>query len=491
MSLTRRPFTLLASFIPLAALPAFLLTGCMVGPKYVRPTVQAPPAFKEPLPTYKEDGPWHTAQPADEFSKGDWWLTFHDDGLNQLEPQIATANQTLRQADANLQAARAQIRINRADLFPTIGAAPFAGATRLSGNRPYAGALLPGSGVADYQLPGELNWEIDLFGRIRRTVNIAREETQATAGDLVNTRLSLQAELATDYFELRAADAQRKLLYDTVSQYEDAVRVTNNRFVGGVSPKSDLTQAETQLEAAKVLASDIDVARAQFEHAIAVLIGKAPAEFSLAMVPLATRPPVIPPGLPSELLERRPDIAAAERRTAEANERLGIARAAYFPVLNLAGSIGYESIAASSLFAASSFFYAVGPTLSQTIYENGRRRGASEQAFADFNGATANYRQVSLTAYQQVEDNLVALRILAEESEQQHQAVLAAQESQRIFNNRYTGGVDTYLQVITAQTLALDNERNEIDILRRRMDASVQLIKALGGGWDVTQLPRS
>ena len=481
----------LAAFIPLAVLPAFLLTGCMVGPKYVRPTVQAPPAFKEPLPVYKEDGPWHTAQPADEFSKGDWWLTFHDDGLNELEPQIATANQTLRQADANLQAARAQIRINHADLYPTIGAAPFAGGTRLSGNRPYAGTILPGTGFADYQLPGELNWEIDLFGRIRRTVNIAREETQATAGDLANTLLSLQAELATDYFELRAADAQRKLLYDTVSQYQDAVRVTNNRFVGGVSPKSDLTQAETQLEAAKVLASDIDVARAQFEHAIAVLIGKAPSELSLAMVPLATRPPVIPPGLPSELLERRPDIAAAERRTAEANERMGIARAAYFPVLNLAGSIGYESIATSSLFAASSFFYAVGPTLSQTIYENGRRRGASEQAVADFNGATANYRQVSLTAYQQVEDNLVALRILAVESEEQHQAVLAAQESQRIFNNRYTGGVDTYLQVITAQTLALDNERNEIDIQRRRMDASVLLIKALGGGWDVTQLPRN
>ncbi len=463
----------------------------MVGPKYVPPTVQAPPAFKEPLPVYKEDGPWHTAQPADEFSKGDWWLIFHDDTLNQLEPQIATANQTLRQADANLQAARAQIRINHADLYPTIGARPFAGGERLSGNRPYAGSVPAGNGVADYQLPGQLNWEIDLFGRIRRTVNIAREETQATAADLANTRLSLQAELANDYFELRAADAQRKLLYDTVAQYQDAVRVTSNRFVGGVSPKSDLTQAQTQLQAARVLASDVDVARAQFEHAIAVLIGKAPAELSLPVAPLAAIPPVIPPGLPSELLERRPDIAAAERRTAEANQRLGIARAAYFPTLNLAGSIGYESIAASTLFNANSFIYGVGPTLSQTIFDAGRRRGVSEQAFADFNGATANYREVSLTAYQQVEDNLAALRILSDEAEQQHQAVLAAQESQRIFNNRYVGGVDTYLQVITAQTLALNNERNEIDILRRRMDSSVQLIRALGGGWDITQLPRN
>lgn len=475
----------------LFAAPAFLLAGCMVGPRYVRPTVQAPPAFKEPLPTYKEDGPWHTAQPADEFSKGDWWLMFHDDGLNQLEPQIATTNQTLRQADANLQAARAQIRINRADLYPTVGAAPFAGGERLSGSRPYAGSVIPGQGSADLRLPGQISWEIDLFGRIRRTVNIAREETQASAADLANTRLSLQAELANDYFELRAADAQRKLLYDTVAQYQEAVRVTNNRFVGGVSAKSDLTQAQTQLQAAKVLASDIDVARAQFEHAIAVLVGKAPAEFSLAAAPLSTTPPVIPPGLPSELLERRPDIAAAERRTNEANERIGIARAAYFPSLNLAGSIGYESIAASTLFDSSSFIYAVGPTLSQTIFDVGRRRGYSEQAFADFNGATANYRQVSLTAYQQVEDNLAALRILADEAEQQHGAVLAAQESQRIFNNRYVGGVDTYLQVITAQTLALNNERNEIDILRRRMDSSVQLIRALGGGWDITQLPKS
>ena len=474
-----------------ACLPVLLLAGCMVGPKYKPPTVQAPVTFKEPLPTYKEDGPWHTAQPSDEFSKGDWWLSFHEDGLNELEPQIATANQTLRQADANLQAARAQIRINHADLYPTIGAVPFAGGTRLSGNRPYANVIPADSGTADFQLPGQLNWEIDLFGRIRRTVNIAREETQASAADLANTRLSLEAELANDYFELRAADAQRKLLYDTVAQYQDAVRVTTNRFVGGVSPKSDLTQAQTQLHAAEVLASDIDVARAQFEHAIAVLVGKAPAELSLPTVPLDTTPPVIPPGLPSELLERRPDIAAAERRTNEANERIGIARAAYFPSLNLAGSIGYESIAASSLFAANSFIYAVGPTLSQTIYENGRRRGASEQAFADFNGATANYRQISLTAYQQVEDNLAALRILADEAEQQHQAVLAARESQRIFNNRYVGGVDTYLQVITAQTLALNNERNEIDILRRRMDSSVQLIRALGGGWDVTQLPKN
>ena len=476
----------------LCILPALLLAGCMVGPKYTKPSVPAPPAFKEPLPPYKEDGAWHTAQPADATGKGPWWLVFRDDGLNGLEPQIQTANQTLRQADANLQGARAQIRINHADLYPTIGIAPFGGGVRYSDARPYF--TPPGganNGLGDIILPAQLNWEIDLFGRIRRTVNIAREETQASAADLANVRLSLQAELATDYFELRAADAQRKLLVDTVAQYQEAVRVTNNRFVGGVSAKSDLTQAETQLQAAKVLAADVDVARAQFEHAIAVLIGKAPSELSLPPAPLAAGPPNVPPGLPSELLERRPDIAAAERRTAEANERIGIARAAYFPTLGLSGAVGVEGTNPSNVVNASSLIYSAGPTLSETVFDAGRRRGISEQAFAEYNSVTANYRQITLTAYQQVEDNLAALRILADEADQQRQAVAAAEESERIFNNRYVGGVDTFLQVITAQTAALNNERNEIDIMRRRMDASVLLIKALGGGWDTTQLPKS
>ncbi len=463
----------------------------MVGPKYVRPTVPATPLYKESLPAYKEEGPWRAAQPSDSANKGDWWLVFGDPGLNLLEPQVQSGNQSLRQADANLQAARAQIRINHADLYPTIGIAPFAGGDRFSANRPYASAVPPGIGTTDFQLPGQISWELDLFGRIRRTVNIAREETQASAADLANAQLSLQAELATDYFELRAADAQSKLLEDTVAQYREAVRVTNNRFVGGVSPKSDLTQAETQLQTAEVLASDILVARAQYEHAIAVLVGRPPADLTLPVAPLATAPPQIPVGLPSQLLERRPDIAAAERRTDEANERIGIARAAYFPRLSITGDVGYESVTTAKIFDASSFIYGVGPTLSQTIYDNGRRRGVSEQAFADYNGTVANYRQTTLVAYQQVEDSLAALRILADEANQQHQAVLAAEESERIFNNRYVGGVDTFLQVITAQTAALNNQRNEIDIMRRRMDASVLLVRALGGGWDVAQLPKS
>ena len=475
----------LASALALAPL---LFTGCLVGPKYVKPVVPTAPAFKE-------DGPWHTAEPADALNKGDWWLIYNDPTLNSLEPQIQTANQTLRQADANLQAARAQVRINRAALYPTIGAQPFAGAERISANQPYLSSSLAaagtGNGAGEFLLPADISWELDLFGRIRRTINIAREEAAASSADLANVRLSLQAELATDYLELRAADAQKRLLNDTVAQYQDAVRVTNNRFVGGVSPKSDLTQAQTQLQAAKVLAADIDVARAQFEHAIAVLTGQPPASFSLPPAPLSAEPPVVPPGLPSELLERRPDIAAAERRTAEANQQIGIARAAFFPALSLTGSVGLEGTSAVNVFNSSSLVYAVGPTLAQTFFDAGRRRAVSEQTHDQFNSTTANYRQVTLTAYQQVEDSLAALRILAEEARQQHQAVLAAEESERIFNNRYVGGVDTFLQVITAQTAALNNQRNEIDIMRRRMDASVLLVKALGGGWTAAQLPKS
>ncbi len=475
-----------------AALTSTLLSGCMVGPKYVKPNVPTAPTFKEAPTTtaYKEDGAWHTAQPADQLPKGEWWTVFADPGLNDLEPRIITGNQTVRIADANLQRARAQIRVNRADLYPTVGAAPFAGATRYSANRPYFNASSANNGVGDLQLPIDVSWEIDLFGRIRRTVNIAREEAQASAADYQNVILSLQAELAIDYFELRAADAEKKLLNDTVAQYQEALRVTNNRFLGGVSAKSDVSQAETQLEAARVQASDVDVRRAQYEHAIALLIGQPPALLTLASAPLQAQPPAIPAGLPSELLERRPDIAAAERRTAEANQQIGIARAAFFPSLGLSGLVGFEGTSAANLLDKSSFIYALGPTLGQTFFDSGRRRAISEQAFASYNSETASYRQTTLTAYQQVEDNLSALRILAEEAEQQRRATAAAQEAQQIFNNRYVGGVDTYLQVITAQTAALNNERNDIDIMRRRMDASVLLVKALGGGWNASQLPK-
>jgi NodT family efflux transporter outer membrane factor (OMF) lipoprotein len=480
-----------ANAVAACSVAALLLTGCMVGPKYMKPTVPMAPGYKEASPdTDKASSAWRTAQPADTAQRGAWWTIFEDSELNALEPRIAAENQNLKAADARFRQARALIGFNRSALWPTIGVAPFAGGLSASVNRPYSNTAKANDAVSDIQLPLDLNYEIDLWGRVRHSVNAAREEAQASAGDLQTALLSLQAELAVDYFEARSADAQEKLLNDTVKDYEDAYRITNNRFEGGVAPQSDVDQAKTQLEAARVQARDITLRRAQFEHAIAVLTGLPPASFTLPATPLQARPPAIPAGLPSELLERRPDIAAAERRVAEANDQIGIARAAFFPSLSLSAVGGFEGSSVLNLFNPSSLMWAIGPTLSQTLFDAGRRRAVSEQANASYDETVAHYRQTTLTAFQQVEDNLAALRVLQQEAEHQHQATQSAQAAQQIFNNRYVGGIDTYLQVVTAQTTALTNERNDIDIMRRQMDASVLLIKALGGGWSVTSLPK-
>ncbi len=469
---------------------SLLLSGCMVGPKYVKPTVPLAPAYKENKSETSKEGNWQPAQPADTTLKGDWWTIFNDAQLNQLEPQIAISNQSLKAAAARLVEARAQIRYNHSFLYPTIGTSPSVIGERESNERPYFTAPLTNTGLADLQLPLDLSYEIDLWGRIRRTVNASKEEAQASAADLQTALLSLQSELAVDYFEARANDADEKLLLDTVKSYEEAYRITNNRFQGGVAGESDVDQAKTQLESARVQASDVNIQRAQYEHAIAVLLGRPPAEFTLVQMPLDTRPPAIPTGLPSELLERRPDIAAAERRVNEANERIGIARAAYFPTLDISLLAGFESTAIATLVRGSNFIWGAGPTLSQTIFDAGRRGAVSQQAIAGYDEETANYRQTTLTAFQQVEDNLAVLHTLTLEAKQQHDATVAAQAAERIFNNRYVGGIDTYLQVVTAQTTALQNERNEIAIERRQMDASVLLVKALGGGWTTAQLPK-
>jgi NodT family efflux transporter outer membrane factor (OMF) lipoprotein len=471
----------------------------MVGPKYTKPSVPLAPGYKEATTpgadAYKEAssqvGTWRPAKPGDATQRGDWWTVFNDPELNELEPQIALSNQTLKAAEARLVEARSQIRYNHSFLYPTIGVSPSVLGERDSNQQPYFTAPPNNTGLANLTLPLDLNYEVDLWGRIRRTVNASKEETQATAADLQTALLSLQAELAVDYFEARANDAEEKLLLDTVKSYEEAYRITNNRFQGGVAGESDVDQAKTQLEDARVQASDVNIERAQFEHAIAVLLGRPPANFTLKQTPLDTRPPEIPVGLPSELLERRPDIAAAERRVNEANERIGIARAAYFPTLNIAALGGFESTGISTLVNGSNYLWSVGPTLSQTFFDAGRRRAVSEQAFAAYEETTANYRQTTLTAFQQVEDNLAVLHTLTLEAQQQHSATLAAQAAERIFNNRYVGGIDTYLQVVTAQTTSLQNERNEIAIERRQMDASVLLIKALGGGWTTAQLPKN
>lgn len=476
--------------IALALLP---LAGCMVGPNYKRPAAAVAPAFKEapPASLAEHDG-WTPGQPSDAKLKGDWWTMFGDRQLNALEPQVDSANQTLKSAEANFRAARAQIGYSRSFEAPTIGVGASAGAVRESANQPYFPSNLANNGEGDFTLPVDLNYEIDLWGRIRRGVTSAREQAQASDADLENVRLSLHAELAMDYFGLRDADAQIKLLDDTVKAYQQALQLTEDRFDGGAAPQSDVAQARTQLDQAQVQRTDLEVQRTQFEHAIAVLIGKPPAELTLAPDPLNLQPPALPviPGtVPATLLERRPDIAGDERRMASANEQIGIAQASYYPTLSLSGSAGFAGTSALNWFNWPSRFWAVGPSFSETLFDAGRRRATKEITEAQYDSTVASYRQTVLTAFQQVEDNLAALRVLDREAQQQHEATASAEQSLSLFETRYEGGVDTYLQVVTWQTAALNNERNDLDIMQRRLDASVLLIKALGGGWDTSQLP--
>ena len=466
------------------------LESCTVGPKYARPSAPTPAAYKEQPPaSYQGAGQWQPANPADQASRGKWWETFGDAELNGLEVQIATSNQDLKVFEARFREARAAIRFNRAAQFPTISTSPSASYVKATDFPPDFPSKVVEVSQGDFELPIDLSYELDLWGRVRRAVAAAREEAQATAGDYESAKLSLEAELAMDYFELRSADAQKQLLDDTVKAYTDNVQLTTHRFKGGVAPRSDVAQAQTLLDTTRVQDTDVTVQRAQFEHAIAVLIGKPPAEFGLAAVPLKTQPPVIPTGLPSELLQRRPDIAAAERRMAEANQQIGIAKAAYFPTVTLDATAGFAGTRGSNWFTWPAGYWALGPTIAETLFDAGRRRATSESARANYDGTVATYRQTSLTAFQEVEDNLAALRILENETQQQDQAIASSKDSLHIFTKRYKGGVDTYLQVITAETIELANERNAIDILRRRMDASVLLVKALGGGWDASKLP--
>jgi NodT family efflux transporter outer membrane factor (OMF) lipoprotein len=466
------------------------LEGCTVGPKYVKPSVPTAPAYKEDTPaSFKESEQWQPAHPGDQATRGNWWEIFSDPELNKLELQIADSNQDLKVAEARFREARAAIRFNRAAQFPTISTSPSASYVKNSDFSQSFPSKIQEASTGSFVLPFDLSYELDLWGRVRRSVAAAREEAQATAADYETAKLSLEAELALDYFELRSADAQKQLLDDTVKAYTDNLHLTLNRFKGGVAPKADVAQAQTQLDTTRVQDTDVTVQRAQFEHAIAILIGKPPADFSLAATPLNYQPPSIPIGLPSDLLQRRPDIAAAERRVAEANQQIGIARAAYFPTVTLGGTAGFAGTQGSNWFTWPSGFWAVGPALAQTLFDAGRRRATSESARANYDATVATYRQTSLTAFQEVEDNVAALRILENEGQQQKQAIASSAESLQLFTNRYKGGVDTYLQVITAQTIELANERNDIDIQRRRLDASVLLIKALGGGWNASSLP--
>ena len=457
------------------------LTACMVGPKYSRPATEVPPAYKE-----------QASAPAANLSLPEkWWQVFKDPELDALEDQIKVSNQNLKESEAQYRQARALVRIYRADLYPTVRAAPTATRYRYSDNKPPVSSI-SGASFNDYVLPGDVSYELDAWGRIRHNVQYYRESAQASAADLATVNLSLEAELAMDYFELRSADAQAQLLNSTVSDYERTLQLTEDRHQGGLASDLDVQQAATQLEATRSLATDVGVARAQFEHAIAVLTGKPPADLSLAFSPATAPPPAVPPGLPSQILERRPDVAGAERRMAAANEQIGIARAAYFPSISLTGSGGFESGVLGTLLQGPAAFYTLGAAATETVFDAGRRRGMTEQAQAGYDQTVAAYRQTVLSAFQDVEDNLAALRILDEESKSEDLAVRAATRATDLSLNQYKGGITNYLQVLTAQTAQLTAERASVDILRRRLDASVGLIKALGGGWDVTTgIPRA
>ena len=464
------------------SIAALLLGGCTVGPNYVRPTTDVPA-------DYKESANFKAAQPSDDTAKGKWWGVYGDTQLDALEDQVTVSNQTLKAAQAQFAEARAAVRTVRAGYFPTVTGGASASGNRQSQNRALASNAARGN-YADYQFPPiDVAWEPDVWGRVRRSVESARSEAQATAADLANTELSLHAELALDYFQLRGLDSQQQLLDSTVTSYQKAFELTNSRYKGGVASAVDVAQAQTQLETTRAQAADVAVDRAAFEHAVAVLIGKPPTEFSQQPAPLTIPPPAIPPGLPSQLLERRPDIAAAERRVQEANAQIGVARAAYFPIFSLTGGGGFESSQIHNLLSGPSGFWSLAGSAAELIFDGGLRRGITEEVRANYDKSVDTYRQTTLTAFQEVEDNLAALRILENEATIQDAAVAASQHSLDLSNSRYKGGVANYLEVTTAQSAALGDERAAVDVLTRRMAASVLLIKALGGGWSASQLP--
>ena len=466
----------------LLALVVLSSGGCTVGPNYRTPVVETPTA-------YKEAENWKPAQPNDQNLGGNWWTIFQDPQLNALELQVNVSNQNLKAAEAQYQEARAALRYERADYYPTVTAGPSASRTRVSGNAPPPGSKFDGVTYNDFVLPFDFSYQVDVWGRVRRTVESSRDQAQASAADLATVNLSMHADLAIDYFQARSLDAEEQLLTSTVKQYEDALELTESRFKGGLSSEVEVQQAKTQLDTTRAQAIDIGVLRAQYEHAVAILIGKPPAEFSLHPLPLTAPPPVVPTSLPSELLERRPDIAAAERRVAAANAQIGVAKSAYYPVIGLGASGGFESSSLTSLLSGPSGLWSFGVSTLGTIFDGGRRRALTDQARAGYDFQVASYRETVLTGFQQVEDNLAAVRILENEAKVQDEAVLAAQRSLDLSNTRYSGGVTSYLEVTIAQSAALQDEVTAVNILGRRMANTVLLIQALGGGWDRSNLP--
>ena len=464
----------------IAVLASLLCSACRVGPQYQRPMTPMPVALKE----LNGNDQWKMATPSDALIKGNWWEIFGDPELNRLEELVNVNNQNIKVAEAQFRQARALVAANHANYYPAIGSSPSITQSDVGGNGGRTGGT-----SQSFSLPAIATWEPDLWGRVRLSVENAVDNAQVSAADLENLRLSAQALLATDYFALSAQDMQQAILRDTISAYEKNLQLTTNRYNGGVASKSDVTLAQTQLAGARAESTETRITRAQFEHAIAALTGQPPSALDIGDSKIAGPPPPIPVAVPSQLLERRPDIAANERLVAAANANVGIAETAYYPTLTLSASAGLLSTNLANLFTYASRSWSAGPGVSQTLFDFGRRGAQLEGTRAAYDATVAAYRQTVLSAFQEVEDDLSTLRYLAEEAVQQQEAVVAAQQALALEIDRYRGGTVSYLDVITTQTIALNDQQNAITILQRRMSAAVDLVKALGGGWDASALP--
>jgi NodT family efflux transporter outer membrane factor (OMF) lipoprotein len=467
-----------------------LLWACNPAPKYAKPPAPAPAAFKETLPPgYKEGAGWKVAEPGDDKIRAKWWELYNDPQLNALEEQVSVSNQTIAAAEANFRAARALVVSGRAALFPILGAAP--GYTNSRTSATARSSRAPVTNVLNtFSMPLDLSYTVDFWHRIRNTIAANAYAAQASAADVATALLSTQAELATLYLQLRAVDTQRRILTETLENYRQALDLTTTLYKTGINSEQEVVQAQTQLNVATAQTTDLGVARSQYEHAIATLIGKPASSFTLPAAPFAINPPTVPVAVPSALLERRPDIAALEREVAAANALIGVARAADYPNLTLSASAGFQTSDFTQWFNWPSRFWSVGPVLSQTLFDGGVRRALNAQAQAQYEVAVANYRQTVLTSFQAVEDQLAALRILSQEATEQRAAVATSTRYLELANTRLRTGVDSYLNVITAQTTLLNNREAEVQVQLRQMTASVSLILALGGGWDNSQIPQ-
>ena len=472
------------------------LTGCVVGPKYHPPAPQAPAAaYKESPTQFKENEGWTVAQPSDSKLRGKWWEIFNDPELNALEEQLDINNQNIKQSFENFMEARAIVREARSQYFPTLTTAPSFSRSRTSGSLSTTPVNTGGGGTAPqlqstvHSLPLDASWAPDLWGKVRNTVRQSQYAAQVSAADLENERLTEQASLAQFFFEIRGQDQLQRIFNETVEADRKALDLTRSLYETGIDDQISVVEAETTLQSAQAGATNVGIARAQFEHAIAVLVGKAATNFSIPVKPMTVAPPPIPVGVPSELLERRPDVAAAERTMAEANAAIGIAHAAYYPNLTLSADGGFESASFASWLSWPSRFWSVGTSLSETIFDAGLRRATVQQFVATYNADLAGYRQTVLTAFQQVEDALAEVRILSKEIQQQQQAVNSAQTFLKLEQARYETGIDPYINVLTAQTTVLADQQTLNNLQVQQMTAAVALVQALGGGWDRSQLP--